>query len=76
MKNISAGIDCNDWEVIYTKKWTRDFYRLLANVPSYSSDIAEETMQGARQELAIKIESLQTTPRTYYKFKFILNNYL
>ena len=57
------------WEVIYSDNWTREFMQIARKRLPYSSEAAEEAMQEARQELAIKLDKLSVPPND-------LNSYL
>jgi len=58
-----------EWQVIYNDYWTREFNYLARKRIPYSTEAAEEAMQEARQELAIKLAKLDTAPND-------LNSYL
>jgi RNA polymerase sigma factor (sigma-70 family) len=52
----------NQWQVIYDENWTVEFRSIVRKRIPYSSDVAHETMDEVRQELAIKLSSLNEAP--------------
>lgn len=70
-----------DWQVIYEDYWTREFNRLVRKRIPYSGEIADEAMQETRQELAIKLNKLESAPKdinSYLRvaFRNTLEDYL
>ena len=57
-----------EWQVIYDDYWTREFSHLARKRIPYSNEVAEEAMQEARQELAIKLDKLDTAPNDLKKY--------
>ena len=53
-----------EWEIIYSDYWTSYFNNLVRKRLPYSIDIAEETMEDVRQELAIKLCKLDSAPNS------------
>ena len=70
-----------EWEVIYSDYWTSYFNKLVRKRLPYSAEIAEETMEDVRQELAIKLSKLDTAPNSinaylHTAFRNTLEDYL
>ncbi len=54
----------SQWQVIYSSAWTNEFNNLVRKRIPYSAEIAEETMEEVRQELAIKLSNLDEAPNS------------
>jgi len=50
------------WQVIYDNQWANEFKTIVRKRIPYSASIAEETMEEVRQELAIKLNELDSAP--------------
>lgn len=50
------------WQIIYEDSWAREFNAMVRKRIPYSSDVAHETMEEVRQELAIKLNELKKAP--------------
>lgn len=75
------GAGWSEWEVIYNDKWTCLFRKIVLKRLPRSAEVAEETMQEVRQELAIKLSQLDAAPHSpdsYLKvaFRHTLEDYL
>jgi RNA polymerase sigma factor (sigma-70 family) len=71
----------NEWQVIYTQYWTSEFNNIVRKRIPYSSELALETMEEVRQELAIKLNELEQPPaslKAYLRaaFRNTLEDYL
>lgn len=57
-----------DWQIIYEDYWTREFNRLVRKRIPYSAEMADEAMQETRQELAIKLDKLESAPKNLDRY--------
>jgi len=54
----------NEWRIIYEDAWTTEFSAIVRKRIPYSKDNAQEVMDEVRQELAIKLHTLDNVPNS------------